>query len=507
MAKPKMPGFRFQPTDVELIEYFLKRKVRGKKFPSEIIAELDLYKFAPWDLPDMSLLKNGDLNWYFFCPRGKKYSTGGRLNRATEAGYWKTTGKDRAIEHNNRVVGMIKTLVFHTGRAPKGDRTDWVMHEFRLDDKVLADEGVLQDSYVICRVYQKEGPGPRNGAQYGKPYEEKEWETDEEIDSVQSAPVAAVCAPVPIQPSESHISVANYIHPSTSGCAGLTSVSCVSELMPSCSTHPSAPSNPVGTVSCVSELIPSCSEPHHLPSNNQVGSVSCVSEFMPSCSAHPSAPNSQVGSVSCVSEFMPSCSAHPSAPNSQVGSVSCVSEFMPSCSAHPSAPNSQVGSVSSASELMPSFSDHPSAPNNQVGSVSCVPELMTSCSAHPSAPNNQVDNDILSLLDCFFEDDDTLAVKENNRIENIDDPDQANNADGALCSDPNAIFEELGDLNSLVGLGEGSFSCGQKNEYTTSEMLYTVDIFGSCDHDFLELLDLETPQLWLNKHGSGSQDK
>lgn len=91
--------------------------------------------------------------------------------------------------------------------------------------------------------------------------------------------------------------------------------------------------------------------------------------------------------------------------------------------------------------------------------------------------------------------------------QNIDDPDQANNANGALCSDPNAIFEELGDLNSLVGLGEGSFSCGQKNEYTTSEMLYTVDIFGSCDHDFLELLDLETPQLWLNKHGSGSQDK
>lgn len=219
---------------------------------------------------------------------------------------------------------------------------------------------------MICRVYQKEGPGPRNGAQYGKPYEEKEWETDEEIDSVQSAPVAAVCAPVPIQPSESHISVANYIHPSTSGCAGLTSVSCVSELMPSCSTHPSAPSNPVGTVSCVSELIPSCSEPHHLPSNNQVGSVSCVSEFMPSCSAHPSAPNSQVGSVS---------------------------------------------------GLIPSFLAHSSASNNQVGSVPCVPELVPSCLAHPSAPNNQADVGILPFLDCSIEDDDTLAVNENNSIE------------------------------------------------------------------------------------------
>ncbi|KAG5045974.1 hypothetical protein GYH30_015189 [Glycine max] len=506
MAKPKMPGYRFQPTDVELIEYFLKRKVRGKKFPSEIIAEVDLYKFAPWDLPAMSLLKNGDLSWYFFCPRGKKYSTGGRLNRATEAGYWKTTGKDRPIEHNNTVVGMIKTLVFHTGRAPRGDRTDWVMHEFRLDDKVLADEAVSQDAYVICRVYQKEGPGPRNGAQYGKPYDEKEWETDEEIDSVQSAPVAAVCAPVPIQPSESHISVANYTHPSTSGCAGLTSVSCVSELMPSCSTHPSALNNPVDSVSCVSELIPSCSA-HPSAPNSQVGSLLCVSELMPSFSP-PSTPKNPVYSVSCVSELMPSCLAHLLASNNQVDSVPCVSEFMPSCSAHPSAPNSQVGSVSCVSGLIPSFLAHSSASNNQVGSVPCVPELVPSCLAHPSAPNNQADVGILPFLDCSIEDDDTLAVNENNSIENVDDPDQANNAERGPCSDPHAIFEDLGDLNSLVGLGEGSFSCGQKNEYTTSAMLYTGDIFRSCDHDFLELIDLETPPpLWQNKHGSDSQDK
>lgn len=92
----------------------------------------------------MSMLKSGDLEWFFYCARGKKYSTGGRMNRATEDGYWKTTGKDRAIEHNNRVVGMIKTLVFHKGKAPKGDRTDWVMHEFRLEDKELADKGIPQ---------------------------------------------------------------------------------------------------------------------------------------------------------------------------------------------------------------------------------------------------------------------------------------------------------------------------------------------------------------------------
>lgn len=93
---------------------------------------------------DKSLLKSGDLQWYFFTPVGKKYCTGGRMNRATEVGYWKTTGKDRSIEHKNQVVGMIRTLVFHTGKAPKGDRTDWVMHEYRLEDKDLADNGVPQ---------------------------------------------------------------------------------------------------------------------------------------------------------------------------------------------------------------------------------------------------------------------------------------------------------------------------------------------------------------------------
>lgn len=52
MAIPKLiPGFRFHPTGVELIKYFLKRKVMGKKFHTDVIAELDIYKYAPWDLP------------------------------------------------------------------------------------------------------------------------------------------------------------------------------------------------------------------------------------------------------------------------------------------------------------------------------------------------------------------------------------------------------------------------------------------------------------------------
>ncbi|XP_028783015.1 NAC domain-containing protein 78 [Neltuma alba] len=173
------PGFRFHPTDEELVRYYLRRKVSGKSFRFDPIAVVDIYKSEPWDLPCQSKLKSRDLEWYFFSALDKKYGNGSKTNRATEKGYWKTTGKDRPVRHSCRNVGMKKTLVYHSGRAPRGTRTNWVMHEYRSADEELAKAGIPQDAFVLCRIFQKSGTGPKNGEQYGAPFLEEEWEDDD----------------------------------------------------------------------------------------------------------------------------------------------------------------------------------------------------------------------------------------------------------------------------------------------------------------------------------------
>ncbi|ESR49776.1 NAC domain-containing protein 78 [Citrus sinensis] len=177
------PGFRFHPTDEELVRYYLKRKVCHRSLRFNPICVTDIYKSEPWDLPDKSRLKTRDKEWYFFSMLDKKYGNGSRTNRATEKGYWKTTGKDRPVHHNTRTVGMKKTLVYHMGRAPHGERTNWVMHEYRLTDDDLEKAGVAQDAFVLCRIFQKSGSGPKNGEQYGAPFIEEEWEDDEVVDA------------------------------------------------------------------------------------------------------------------------------------------------------------------------------------------------------------------------------------------------------------------------------------------------------------------------------------
>ncbi|KAL0708206.1 hypothetical protein Bca4012_074632 [Brassica carinata] len=253
------PGFRFHPTDEELVSYYLKRKVMGKPVRFDAIGDVDIYKHEPWDLAgfhanlcfrisllvsqdmkemkfirlgylvnlcfrisllvsqDMkvyccgsgylkfgfclllylfSRLKTRDQEWYFYSALDKKYGNGARMNRATNKGYWKATGKDREIRRDIQLLGMKKTLVFHSGRAPDGLRTNWVMHEYRLVDYETESNGnLVQDAYVLCRVFHKNNIGPPSGNRYA-PFLEEEW-ADEGVALIPGVDVRVRAEPLP----------------------------------------------------------------------------------------------------------------------------------------------------------------------------------------------------------------------------------------------------------------------------------------------------------------------
>ncbi|CAM0147060.1 unnamed protein product [Urochloa decumbens] len=151
------PGFRFHPTDEELVTFYLAAKVFNGACCGVDVAEVDLNRCEPWELPEAARM--AEREWYFFSLRDRKYPTGMRTNRATGAGYWKATGKDREVLNaaTGALLGMKKTLVFYKGRAPRGEKTKWVLHEYRLDGEFAAARRSCKEEWVICRILHKTG--------------------------------------------------------------------------------------------------------------------------------------------------------------------------------------------------------------------------------------------------------------------------------------------------------------------------------------------------------------
>ncbi|PIN05067.1 hypothetical protein CDL12_22397 [Handroanthus impetiginosus] len=149
------PGFRFYPSDEELVCHYLYKKIANEEVLRGTLVEIDLHTCEPWQLPDVAKLNSNE--WYFFSFRDRKYATGFRTNRATTSGYWKATGKDRPVldPTTRAIVGMRKTLVFYKNRAPNGTKTGWIMHEFRLENPHVPPK----EDWVLCRVFHKSRSG------------------------------------------------------------------------------------------------------------------------------------------------------------------------------------------------------------------------------------------------------------------------------------------------------------------------------------------------------------
>ncbi|KAJ0020870.1 hypothetical protein Pint_31047 [Pistacia integerrima] len=156
-------GFPFHRTDAELIVYYLRKKVMNEALPLNMIIEIELSHHNPETIAEM-YKGTGLKKFYFFTPRYKKYPKGNRPKRSAGDGYWKATGSDKPIVFNGKVVGFKKSLVFYEGKPPRGRKTNWIMHEFRVKDappsKTSSNSEKLDD-WCLCRIYNKVDNKPR----------------------------------------------------------------------------------------------------------------------------------------------------------------------------------------------------------------------------------------------------------------------------------------------------------------------------------------------------------
>ncbi|TXG68433.1 hypothetical protein EZV62_003368 [Acer yangbiense] len=104
------PGFRFQPTDEELVFQYLKCKIFSCPLPATVIPHINICRYDPWDLP----------------------------------------------------AGNMEQ---ERGKPPHESRTDWIMHEYRLVNvsRTTPSNSNLMENWVICRIFLKK----RSMREYG----------------------------------------------------------------------------------------------------------------------------------------------------------------------------------------------------------------------------------------------------------------------------------------------------------------------------------------------------
>ncbi|KAA8528513.1 hypothetical protein F0562_035868 [Nyssa sinensis] len=151
------PGCRFYPSEEQLICYYLTHKNNDDQYSGlDVINEIDLYNYEPFDLPEATCFRFGrggrKRHWYCYTSRVSK-ETG---KRRAGGGYWKRRGKVRDVVGGGAgevVIGRRTSFVFYVGGSPNSAvKTDWIMYEYGLINHHKA-------SFVLCRVFVQ----PRSG--------------------------------------------------------------------------------------------------------------------------------------------------------------------------------------------------------------------------------------------------------------------------------------------------------------------------------------------------------
>ncbi|KAK4741183.1 hypothetical protein SAY87_024771 [Trapa incisa] len=145
----KLPmGYRLNPSDEDLVNHHLKRKLQDIHEDYCLIPEFDIYKLPPWDLitkfNDLSDLASDGMECYFFYRRSRP--NGNRNSRKTKEGYWQVTGRGRKPQDTDQIKWLKRNLVFKRISGKSYVKSDWAMHEW----EIISDKRI-----VVCHISKK----------------------------------------------------------------------------------------------------------------------------------------------------------------------------------------------------------------------------------------------------------------------------------------------------------------------------------------------------------------
>ncbi|KAM3270285.1 putative protein isoform X2 [Capsicum chacoense] len=149
-------GDRLPYADEELITHFLDKKMIDQRFLDHTVHDVDFFLYHPQQLSQMYHPSQAK-EWYFLSPSTQKYTEGSQCYSSNNDGYWEPCGADSLIHKDGKLIGYRKTLNYNEGKHEKDrKRTEWLMHEYRLDRSRDVRTGSTSDDmqWVFCKLFK-----------------------------------------------------------------------------------------------------------------------------------------------------------------------------------------------------------------------------------------------------------------------------------------------------------------------------------------------------------------
>ncbi|KAI9173396.1 hypothetical protein LWI28_000679 [Acer negundo] len=149
-------GYKFHPTEEELVVYYLENKVFRRPIPPDVIQEYgddDIFGKSPKDVVASSSKGLGK-ECYFFIPQDEDFDGRNEIIRmvGNGLGFWKSSGDEKALFNiNGEIFALKMNLTYFSGRPSSEPRkTHWRMEVYRLPTESYTNHNFKVDFQGQC---------------------------------------------------------------------------------------------------------------------------------------------------------------------------------------------------------------------------------------------------------------------------------------------------------------------------------------------------------------------